>query len=64
MSPAQVNAYQLAENLGMTVTRMMSEMTLAEFYGWMAFYAEQNKGDQKPQKPVKGGDVVIRGFNL
>lgn len=71
MSPHQMNTYQLAENLGMTVTRMQREMTLAEFYGWIAFYGERDRKDAGRDKPKpkpaarptgKRGEVSVRGF--
>lgn len=72
MSPQQMNVYQLAENLGLTVTRMSREMTMSEFMGWSAFYAaraeemeREAKGKKKSQKGRGvSGDVVLRGFDL
>lgn len=66
MSIHQRNAYQLAETLGMTVTRMMSEMTMAEYFGWMAFYGERElEAEGKlPQTFDKDGGVIMRGFDL
>ena len=70
MTPQQMNVYQLAENLGMTVTRMLREMTVAEYFGWVAFYAEKADRESvaagKPPKlhPKKGGDLIMRGFNI
>jgi len=69
MTPAQRNTYQLAENLGMTVTRMMREMTLSEYFGWVAFFAERaeeqkQKPRKMPTKPPKDGGITMRGFDL
>ena len=71
MSPHQSNMYQLAENLHMTVTRMSSEMTMAEYFGWMQFYDDKAKDAAReakglPKRPAgKPGDgVVLTGFGL
>ena len=69
MTPHQMNVYQLAENLGMTVTRMLREMTMTEYFGWVAFYGERaaqdnGKAKPKPIRPSRNGEVVLRGFNL
>lgn len=70
MNAHQMNVYQLAENLGMTVTRMLREMTMSEYFGWMAFYGErerQERGGAKkksPPRPSRDGEVILRGFNL
>ncbi len=69
MNAHHMNVYQLAENLGMTVTRMKREMTLSEYYGWVAFYGEREKQEKrsggKGRKPPtgKGDGVSIRGFD-
>lgn len=63
MSAHQMSVYQLAENLGMTVTRMKREMTLSEYFGWVTFYGERSKGeDAKP--PQKGDGINLTGFDI
>lgn len=69
MTAAQLNMYQLAENLGMTVTRMAREMTMSEYFGWLAFYAERENLESKPRKPKAprqrpGGGITMKGFDL
>ncbi len=71
MTIQQKAVYQLAENLSMTVNRMLCEMTMAEYFGWMRFYAERNKeaeldakGIKRPPPPSPSGEVIMRGFDL
>jgi hypothetical protein len=70
MNSQQMNVYQLAENLGMTVTRMLREMTMSEYFGWVAFYAEKAERDSSAAgkapklRPKKGDELVLRGFNI
>lgn len=69
MTPHQMNVYQLAENLGMTVSRMCREMTMSEYFGWVAFYGERAAQDgaktkSKPIRTPRNGEVILRGFNL
>ena len=44
----------------------MSEMTMAEYFGWMAFYGERElEAEGKlPQTFDKDGGVIMRGFDL
>lgn len=68
MNAHQMNVYQLAENLGMTVTRMKREMTLTEYFGWVAFYGERdNRQNGKPKsskRPAPGSGIALKGFDL
>jgi ribulose 1,5-bisphosphate synthetase/thiazole synthase len=69
MNEHQRNLYQLAENLGMTVTRMSRDMTMSEYFGWMAFYGEkaaeaERESKKKPPMPRKDGELVMRGFGI
>lgn len=66
MNIHQKNVYQLAETLGMTVTRLQSEMTMAEYFGWMAFYGERQMEveGKTPDTFSKDGGVVLKGFNI
>lgn len=65
MNAHQMNVYQLAENLGMTVTRMKREMSLSEFFGWVAFYRERDEREKgQPRKPAAGEGIVLEGFDL
>lgn len=70
MSAQQQNVYQLAENLGMTVTRMSREMTMSEYFGWMAFYSQKAadaEREAKGKKPIprgKPGELVMTGFDI
>jgi hypothetical protein len=63
MSAHQMNVYQLAENLGMTVTRLQREMTMSEFFGWVAFYSERG-ADDLPKAKAPGEGISLHGFNL
>jgi hypothetical protein len=46
MSPMEMGAYTLAENLGMTVTRLKKEMPMSEYYGWMKYHGERQRQDK------------------
>lgn len=68
MTPQQMNVYQLAENLGVTVTRMQREMTLSEYFGWIAFYAARDSKDKpktakKPPRLPRNGEITLQGFS-
>lgn len=60
--------YQLAENLHMTVGRMMREMSFGEYLGWMRFYTQRNqKVDPKTGKPnllASDSDGLLKGMGL
>lgn len=47
--------FELAEKLGMTVGRLVHEMTYAEFVDWMALYGIRNKEHEKAQRLAKKG---------
>ena len=68
MNAHQMNVYQLAENLGMTVTRMKREMSLSEYFGWVAFYGErddrQNGKPKAAKRPSPGSGIKLKGFDL
>lgn len=69
MNEHQRNTYQLAENLGIPVTTLMREMSLAEYFGWMQFYSEKSaeaerEAKKKPPLPRKDGELVMRGFGV
>jgi hypothetical protein len=54
----------------MTVTRMLREMTVAEYFGWVAFYSEKAEreslaaGKAPKLRPRQGDELVLRGFNI
>lgn len=64
MTPQERSVYQLAENLGMTVTRLKREMTMSEYFGWVAFYSEKAEGGEKPKtlEQVRASGPVLKGF--
>jgi hypothetical protein len=71
MNPSLFNMYQLAENLHMTVGSMSREMSMSEYMGWIAFYAQkaedmerESKGIPKRPAGQPGDDVVMTGFGL
>lgn len=68
MSVHQSNCFALAENLGMTVTQLTREMTLAEYFGWLQFFSEKvqaTKKQPKPGKKPRGKDgFVMKGFDI
>ena len=64
MNAHQMNVYQLAENLGMTVTRLKREMTMSEYFGWVAFYGEREQRENGKPTPRKGDGINLTGFDL
>lgn len=59
--------FQLAENLHMTVTRMMSEMTMGEYVGWLRFYGQRDKQttpDGKPNLLAGDGSSLVQGLGI
>jgi len=59
-----MNLYVLAENLGMTVTRLKREMTLREYFGWLKYQAQRNKSaDDEPEDQTRDDPAMqVFGF--
>jgi hypothetical protein len=57
----------LAEKLGMTVTRLVNEMTIAEYFNWMKFYLMRHKEQNKNPNNIMEldeNDIVKQVMNF
>jgi len=60
-----MNLYVLAENLGMTVTRLKREMTLREYFGWIKYQAQRAEPTEpEPDSQTRYDDPVLQVFGF
>jgi len=62
-----MNLYVLAENLGMTVTRLKREMTLREYFGWLKYQAQRGEPREPPEPDepqTRYDDPVMQVFGF
>jgi len=46
-------SFQVAKELGMTVTRLWSEVTLEELVGWAAYFSHTNEMQEKAMQRAR-----------
>jgi hypothetical protein len=54
----ELQVYQLAENLHMTVTDIKTKMPVSELMGWIAFHGEKHRKQQ-----AKDGNLLAMDEN-
>lgn len=57
--------HSLASDLGMTVGRLIDELTMREFRDWVAYYAQRDRDEPvEPDWESMNPSQIARAFNI
>jgi len=59
-----MSLHTLAENLGMTVTRIKQEMPMSELNNWFQYYEQRNEKKERQEEAAKGNLLALEPDQL